>query len=1302
MDDNSMVKIMQSLGLDYSPAILSTKQFEQSIESLNKQLLGMKGIAIQTAKDVSNAFSSQMGGAVGSKTIVDQYGNAFKTIQNESVKMSESHIRISNAAKQHSQSVEDVKNQYDMLGNEFQRRASWFITGGMFYGGIKAAKETVSSIKDVEMGMVEIARVMEDSTFRFNGYRDQLLQLGVDYGQSFDNVQDIALRWAQAGYNVKDSLDLTRTSLLALNTAELDASNATESMIGIMSQWNMTASELPLLMDKINKTGDDFTVTSQDLVDGLLRSSSAAKIMNMNVDETIALLTVMREASGRTGREVGNALNSILSYIQRPKSIDTLESMGITVFADEAGTQFRNVMEIFQDVASKWNTASDEIKDGFVSAADDAGLFSEELATALGLQEEWNDIQARDIAQASAGVYRRNYYIGMIERLSNAQNVLNGLTNAAGYSQSENARTMDTLEKKYQSLQTSVTQLAVALGDAGLLDVLKNITDSAVSVTQAIGNVDDEGKALILTVLEITAAVTALKGVAGLFTTKNILFGTAEAAALLPGWLKLLAIIPAVIAGISLYNNNLNSAKFSSDDFIKKQQTLVKNYESQVKATEETAKIMEVEAKTAELLADKLETLNQKESLNVSEKAQLKDITEKLNSTFPQLGLAIDEQTGKVIGNTSAIYDNIAALREQAIAQAYQAKMQATATAYVEQEMLLGQTKSEIDLAKGDIVSLSGNKFNNYQDYLAEAAELKSKAEMQNWGKRTLTLRQLELRKKYGIVEAETEINKRFDEVNSLEKLATEQEVRLKELDDELQDWMNKAVETASNVSKTDYVPSTSSPKSGSTSGSTYKNPALSEALKVLDYKKYINKLTTEEEIATLNEIKANHVKTADELMDINKRIYSAEKQLEQDKKDESEKTYKEEINNIQYMARLGIYSVQQQIDAFKELYSIKIDGLDNEQERIENLFSLYKQLLSEEQKKIKDAYDERLKLIDEEADKKKKARQDEISDLQEQLKLLDRKDNQRSYEQTIADLKQQIEYWSVRTSEEARKKVVELEQQIDEEKYKHQLEQQKQSLNDKIDVLEDEIDEIEATANEEKKKWEKSYKQIEKAFDSHSANIVALAGAMSKEAYEQWVNNYLNPLQEALAENDYGSFDSISGGLSGSIGDLDNKAGNSSNAKIYQAAKSILSLKKQWTDGDMSAADKAVQYYNQLRNLGSTGQTVADYLNTANYESAKNYVNNLPKMHSGGKTLSYGAVYMKPGELTFPPDLSKGLERLFPLLSNLAKSGNMTYDQKKEIKIDRLVNIENNRMEDNADEQSFAREINRVLNSVF
>ena len=140
------------------------------------------------------------------------------------------------------------------------------------------------------------------------------------------------------------------------------------------------------------------------------------------------------------------------------------------------------------------------------------------------------------------------------------------------------------------------------------------------------------------------------------------------------------------------------------------------------------------------------------------------------------------------------------------------------------------------------------------------------------------------------------------------------------------------------------------------------------------------------------------HVNTADELMDINKRIYTAEQKL----LDEKKNSYKLEEDNIQHLAKLGVYSVEQQIEAYRELYSVKAESLADEQSRVENLFNLYKQLLSEEQRKIKDAYNERIDLIDEEAKRKKENLEDEKKAIQEQLDLLDRKDNERSYKQTM------------------------------------------------------------------------------------------------------------------------------------------------------------------------------------------------------------------------------------------------------------------------------------------------------------
>ena len=63
---------------------------------------------------------------------------------------------------------------------------------------------------------------------------------------------------------------------------------------------------------------------------------------------------------------------------------------------------------------------------------------------------------------------------------------------------------------------------------------------------------------------------------------------------------------------------------------------------------------------------------------------------------------------------------------QQAIAQGYQAKMQATATAYVEQEILLGQTRNEYDITKGNIDSLSGDKAEAYKKAQAEIEKIKN------------------------------------------------------------------------------------------------------------------------------------------------------------------------------------------------------------------------------------------------------------------------------------------------------------------------------------------------------------------------------------------------------------------------------------------------------------------------------------------------------------------------------------------------------------------------------------------------
>ena len=58
MNDQNAVRIMQSLGLDYSSAIKSTKDFEKSIDNLDKQLAHIKNVAGTTVKDINAMFNN--------------------------------------------------------------------------------------------------------------------------------------------------------------------------------------------------------------------------------------------------------------------------------------------------------------------------------------------------------------------------------------------------------------------------------------------------------------------------------------------------------------------------------------------------------------------------------------------------------------------------------------------------------------------------------------------------------------------------------------------------------------------------------------------------------------------------------------------------------------------------------------------------------------------------------------------------------------------------------------------------------------------------------------------------------------------------------------------------------------------------------------------------------------------------------------------------------------------------------------------------------------------------------------------
>ena len=368
----------------------------------------------------------------------------------------------------------------------------------LIYQGFNALKkgiqETIDEMVKVEQQMVAIDRVMNVAGMNIDKFRDKLIQMASDYGNSFDNVADISLRLAQAGIKSEANLKLTEKTLLALNTAELDATQATDDMVAVMSQWGyMTGSATEQaqkygeIIDKINKVADNFPTTSADLMDALKKTSSAFNLAGASIDETIALITAAEKASQRGGKVIGTALSNITQQLRDEKRLDIAESLGLNFFTDEKKTQFKDIVGIFAEMSQKMQQLKDAGKENSTEMQQLLSIFN---------------------------VFRRNIGASLLGEMSGEDNTywkaLNTSINSVGYSLQENEKYLRTAKAAQEQFNAELLKLKTQVWEGGLEDAYRGMLQTGNDLIQGLSKLIDKFGLIPTAIGAITAAYTVL------------------------------------------------------------------------------------------------------------------------------------------------------------------------------------------------------------------------------------------------------------------------------------------------------------------------------------------------------------------------------------------------------------------------------------------------------------------------------------------------------------------------------------------------------------------------------------------------------------------------------------------------------------------------------------------------------------------------------------------------------------------------------------------------------------------------
>lgn len=448
-------------------------------------------------------------------------------------------------------------------------------------------------------------------------------------------------------------------------------SKSTAESVG--TDWNKVA-------DDMVKTG---TALTKYITLPVLAAATASVKYASDMTETTNKVSVV---FGKNADAIGRWSDSSLKYMGLAKetAMDMAASFGdlgssMGIVDDKNYEMSTSLVQLAADMASFKNISAERAQEAL------AGIYTGETEALKGLGIVMTDanLEAFALTQNTGKQYSE---MTQAEKVAlRYQYVIQASSNAMG----DFARTSDGTANQTRMLKESLKETATEFGEV-LAPAANDVVHMLNELLDKIKSMNPEAQKTVVTIALIAAGVGPLlvligKGIkayndiAKAVAAANVKM---QASAGVIGLVSLALglVTAAVIAGIANYKEltkaaeDLSTANKKASDSIKTSKTTL----------DSTLVSISASAQMAQSYCDRLDELTAAETLTNAQRAEAKYLVDQLNATYPDLNASIDENTGKIIGGTTAIRDQITAMQEQAAAQAYLDQYNAVLTAHAD------------------------------------------------------------------------------------------------------------------------------------------------------------------------------------------------------------------------------------------------------------------------------------------------------------------------------------------------------------------------------------------------------------------------------------------------------------------------------------------------------------------------------------------------------------------------------------------------------------------------------------------
>lgn len=152
-------------------------------------------------------------------------------------------------------------------------------------------RQLLENVKDLDTAMVNLRKVTDESEATYSDVFKNATESAKELHTEITNIIEATAEFAKLGYNINEAQELAKASVVYQNVGEISsAEEASKSIISTMKAYGIEAENAMEIVDKFNKVGNEFAITSQGIGDSLQRSASSLATARNSLEESIGLI----------------------------------------------------------------------------------------------------------------------------------------------------------------------------------------------------------------------------------------------------------------------------------------------------------------------------------------------------------------------------------------------------------------------------------------------------------------------------------------------------------------------------------------------------------------------------------------------------------------------------------------------------------------------------------------------------------------------------------------------------------------------------------------------------------------------------------------------------------------------------------------------------------------------------------------------------------------------------------------------------------------------------------------------------